>query len=298
MELFKQITANNIVLKPYPFLKELAMEAYLIENQEILKLDDANFAEVWILDAEIALTAWRKDKDGRVDILASYGSEYLAIVELKINQIGNDALCQLQEYLEQRDQILNMADDKYWLDKNISPKWIGVLVWWSIDPSLQKMLSEWYTYKDTPIAGIVLKRFRSDDNQIYVISDAYFKYSYSQKDYSKFLFNNQVYNKARLVLAVIKSYVDQHPWISSNDLRLVFPENLQWKLYRVFKEITEAQDMNDRYWYQRYYTKPWEIIQLSDSTIAISNQWWKSNIKNFIDHAKKVLWMDIWEAPL
>lgn len=35
MEIFRQITANNIALKDYPFLKELAMEAYLMENEDI-----------------------------------------------------------------------------------------------------------------------------------------------------------------------------------------------------------------------------------------------------------------------
>jgi len=33
MKIFKQVTAKNIELKPYPFKKELAMEAYLIENE-------------------------------------------------------------------------------------------------------------------------------------------------------------------------------------------------------------------------------------------------------------------------
>ena len=46
MKIFKQITANNIALKAYSFIKELAMEAYLIENQDILSLDDDNFNEV------------------------------------------------------------------------------------------------------------------------------------------------------------------------------------------------------------------------------------------------------------
>lgn len=53
MKIFKQVTANNIELKPYPFKKELAMEAYLIENEEILSLDNDNFNEVVVLDEEI-----------------------------------------------------------------------------------------------------------------------------------------------------------------------------------------------------------------------------------------------------
>ncbi len=104
MEIFRQITANNIELKDYPFLKELAMEAYLMENEDILKLDTENFAEVTVLDAEIALKSGRKtsNRDGRIDILAKYGLDYLAIVELKINQIDDATLNQLEDYLEQK----------------------------------------------------------------------------------------------------------------------------------------------------------------------------------------------------
>ncbi len=39
MEIFRQVTANNITLKEYPFWKKLAMEAYLLENEDILILD-------------------------------------------------------------------------------------------------------------------------------------------------------------------------------------------------------------------------------------------------------------------
>lgn len=110
MEIFRQITANNIELKEYPFLKELAMEAYLIENEEILKLDNNNFNDVTVLDAEIALKSGRKtsNKDGRIDILAKYGMDYLAIVELKINEINQDTLNQLEDYLKEREQFTSV----------------------------------------------------------------------------------------------------------------------------------------------------------------------------------------------
>lgn len=90
MELFRQITANNIELKEYPFLKELAMEAYLMENEDILKLDALNFSEVTVVDAEIALREGRKiaDSDGRVDLVARYGTDYVAIIELKLHEIN------------------------------------------------------------------------------------------------------------------------------------------------------------------------------------------------------------------
>ncbi len=49
------LTANNILLERYDFLKGLAMEAYIIENESILKLDDVNFADPRVIDFKIAL---------------------------------------------------------------------------------------------------------------------------------------------------------------------------------------------------------------------------------------------------
>jgi len=45
------------------------MEAYLLENEEILKLDNNNFNDVTVLDAEIALKSGRKtsNRDGWID---------------------------------------------------------------------------------------------------------------------------------------------------------------------------------------------------------------------------------------
>jgi len=39
MRLFKQVTTNDVELRPLPFLRELSMESYLVENESILKLD-------------------------------------------------------------------------------------------------------------------------------------------------------------------------------------------------------------------------------------------------------------------
>ena len=118
MKIFKQVTANNIELSPYPFKKELAMEAYLIENEEILALDNDNFTEVAVLDEEIALKKGRRDRDGRIDILTSYGAEYLSIIELKLNQIDESTLNQLESYLDQKEQILEIG--KYWPEEFVS----------------------------------------------------------------------------------------------------------------------------------------------------------------------------------
>lgn len=110
MAIFRQFTANSISMKPNPFWKELAMEAYLLENEDILKLDEQNFSEVEVLDAEIALKSGRKTGDGRIDILTKYGGEYLGIVEIKLNEINEFSLSQLEDYLTVRFQILSLEN--------------------------------------------------------------------------------------------------------------------------------------------------------------------------------------------
>ncbi len=282
MKLYKQITANNINLVSYPFKKELAMEAYLIENEEILALDDDNFTDVTVLDEEIALRKGRRDRDGRIDILATYGAEYLSIVELKLHEINEQSLMQLQSYLDQRQQILSVGE--YWTEEQ-DPKWIGVLVGTTISASLQEKLSNGYSYQEIPIAGITLNRYRSPDNHIFVVSDTYFKYQYSSKDYSKFRYQGELYNKGRLVNAVVRDYVDLHPAVTFAQLKEVFPKHVQGS-FGVFDKISRAEEIYNRTGRKRYYLHDSETIHLIDGEIiATCNQWNPDNIARFIQQA-------------
>lgn len=286
MKLFKQVTANNIELSPYPFRRELAMEAYLIENEDILTLDNDNFTEVAILDEEIALKKGRRDRNGRIDILASYGAEYLSIIELKLNQINESTLDQLESYLDQKEQILEIG--KYWNDE-VKPKWIGVVVGTSISAELQEKLNNGYKYNDViPIAGIVLNRYRSSDNNIFVVSDTYFSYKYSEKDYSKFIYKNKAYNKARLVNEIVREFVDLNPTITFAKLKEIFPKEIQGS-FGVFDKLSRAEEIYISWGHKRHYIKPTEIINLVDGEIiATCNQWNPYNISGFIDNAKKL----------
>jgi len=287
MEIYRQITANNIELKPYPFLKELAMEAYLMENEDILKLDTSNFEDVTVLDAEISLKngGSASKKNGRIDLLAKYGVDYLAIVELKVNEINNDTLVQLENYLKKRKQIIQKHPE-YWTDTDINPKWIGIVVGSSISPELQKQLQEGYTFNfdniEIPIAGMVIKRFRSSKNEIFVTTDSYFNFKYSKRDFSKFSFNGKSLNKTRLVNQVLKHYVAINPNITYAELENVFPPSIQGST-GVFTLEGQAREIFDNTGHKRHYIKPEELIRLRDTTIATCNQWGVGNINNFID---------------
>jgi len=286
MEIYRQITANNIVLQEYPFIKELAMEAYLIENEEVLSLDKHNFANVTVLDAEIALKKGRASGDGRIDILANYGGEYLAIVELKNAPLDEQALAQLQDYLNQKEQILQMHN--YWEPQDTPPKWIGILVGTAITTELQEKLAQGYAYNDIPIAALTIRRFRSAERKdIFVVTDTYFKFNYGNKDYSKFSFEGKEYNKGRLVNAVIQKYVALNPATTYGQLEKAFPARLQGN-YGVFNTLEEATAIFNKSNHKRYYIKPQEVIDLADGVaIATCNQWNPHNIQAFIEQADK-----------
>ncbi len=285
MEIFRQITANNIVLNEYPFWRELAMEAYLLENEAILKLDKENFNDVTIVDAEIALKNGRRTSDGRVDILAKYSGEYLCIVEIKLEEINNLSLKQLEDYIDQKDQILSI-DSNYWTEL-ADPKWVGVLVGSDISNDLRDQLSQGYMYNGVPIAGMTIKRFKSPNNEVYVISDTFFKFKYLSKDYSKFIFNGLEYNKGRLVNVVVKNYVDNNPAITFAELKTKFLDKIQGS-FGVFDTKNNAEDIFQRWGHKRHYINSDEEIRLSDATIATCTQWNPENIKLFLDQSNKL----------
>jgi hypothetical protein len=260
------------------------MEAYLMENEDILKLDTDNFAEITVLDAEIALKSGRKtsNRDGRIDILAKYGVDYLAIVELKVNEINDDTLNQLNDYLNEKEQIL-IKHPEFWTE-NEKPKWIGVLVGTSISPELQRKLQDGFvTESGIPIAGLIIRRFRSKRGEIFVVTDTFFKYNYTNRDFSKFDFKGITYNKARLVNKVLKTIIESKPNITYAELERLIPQNLQGSI-GVFTTSENAQEIFDRTGHKRYYLKSEELIELSDSTIATSTQWGIGNIEPFVNH--------------
>lgn len=292
MQIFRHLTANDVQLEAFPFKRELSMEAYLVENEGVLNLDTDTFSNVEIIETELTLKQGRKSKytDGRIDILATYSQEYIAIVELKLGKLEQVHLEQLEDYLTTgKDHILKQYPDI--LDANLisSPKWIGVLIGSSIEAVLaNKLVNGYSTTSGIQIAALTIQRFRSKEGNVYITTDTYFGGKSSSKDTSKYIFNGAKLGKGRLVIEVIKQYITSKPNTSYAELEKIFPKSCQGSI-GVFATAEIANEKYSTSGRKRHFLEPQELIKLSDCTIAVSNQWGIRNIGNFITQANKVV---------
>ncbi len=291
MRIYRHLTANDVRIEPFPFRRELSMEAYLIENEGVLSLDDDVFSNVEIVEAELTLKQGRKSKntDGRIDILATYSQEYIAVIELKLGQLEEVHLRQIEDYLLARDQITEQYPDI--LSKELAPipKWIGILVGTTISSELALKLRQGYINPTSkiPIAALTVERFRGSDGSVFVTTDTYFKPPAVGMDASKYKFDGQVFGKGRLVLAIVKRYVEAHPATTFAKLQQAFPKHCQGSL-GVVATVEQANEIYTTTARKRHFLDPEDVIQLPDSTVAISSQWGIGNIDRFIAQARQL----------
>jgi len=290
MRLLKHFTANNEKLARFPFKRELSMESYLIENESVLALDDDIFCDVSIIQDELTLKDGRSsiNTDGRIDLLVSYSNEYIGVVELKIGELNRLHLTQLKDYLRAKDKIIEKCGDAIGAALSANPKWVGVLVGSSIDADLARDISNGLVdeVSGVPIAALIINRFTGDSGAIYVTTDVIFKNN-NAKDYTKYNFLGETYGKGRLVLAVLKEFVEKKPCITFSDLKSVFNDGLQGKsgVFDIHENAEEIYNNSSR---RRHFLKPDELITLGDCVIAVSNQWGSGNIGDFIKKAKEL----------
>ena len=288
MQIFRHLTINDVQLEEFPFKRELSMEAYLIENEGVLSLDADTFNNVDIVEAELTLKQGRKSKDtdGRIDILATYSQEYIAVIELKLGQLEEIHLEQLEDYLNKKNQILEQYPDILNQEVSPVPKWVGVLVGSSIEPNLATKLRNGYSSPDgTQIFALTIQRFRGSDGNVFVTTDTYFNNVNTVRDNSKYLFEGNSLGKGRLVLAVIKRHCENNPNITFSQLEQAFPRNCQGSngVFSTFESANEVLTMTGR---KRHFLKSDELIQIESATIAVSSQWGIRNIDKFIKCAK------------
>lgn len=274
-------------MKDMPFLREIAMEAYLIENPDILALDDDELSTVQIVEAELPVPGGRKSRkgDGRIDLLAIYGDSTVGIIELKLGEISEEHLQQIDDYLARVDELREAVQAYV---ENKDRKFLGVLVGTAITSGLRAKIEGGYlVHGSVPIAALTLSRYRGNDNNLYVVTDTFFRNVSRVYDRTQYKFDGSVLVKRRLVLACIKKYVEDHPGLKFSALKKVFPSKLQGS-YGCFDTAENAQRLLDEQGYVRFFLKPEELIDLNDQRIAVCNQWGIGNIIGFIRAARKL----------
>lgn len=189
IKLFKQAYANQIDLQSVPFKTEMLMEAFLIENPDILSISDDK-ATVQIIDRQIFLQDARSGRQtsGKLDLLIyveGSSKEYLAIVELKNEALKDIHLAQLHDYLsyfsdkDKRDEILKGKISKTFLSRKY--ELIGILIGPNIEQGLKSNFLNGNSYFEIngfkiETFGMTLNRFIAKDrNESYLLSETFTK---------------------------------------------------------------------------------------------------------------------------
>ena len=289
MQLYRQVTANSVRLERMPFKRELSMEAYLIENEKVLALDNDELSTVSGLDEEIPIPDGRPSRggDGRIDLIAEYGGSTCGVIELKLGQLTDGHMRQLEDYMANTEALKNLVQQYSDLEE---VKFVGVLVGTEISADLRQKIDSGYMINNSiPLAALTLSRYRGGDSNIYVITDTYFHNVSRQFDRTQYRFNGHVVGKSRLVVAVLKRHVENNADITFSQLEKSFPKGLQGS-YGCFDSVSEAENIygGGR---KRHFLKPQELIQLTDERIAVCTQWGIGNIGPFIERAVELGYM-------
>jgi uncharacterized protein (UPF0305 family) len=102
----------------------------------------------------------------------------------------------------------------------------------------------------------------------------------NSRDYSLYFFNDEIFNKRQLVLAVFKNHVRQNPNITLNELQNIFDKKINGQY-----NIVDSYDIAKKKYPERYFFNDKIVL---DQDIVVCNQWGKDNITKFISKAKEL----------
>jgi len=109
----------------------------------------------------------------------------------------------------------------------------------------------------------------------------------SQRDLTNYRFNGHVYNKRKLVLAVVQEWIRTNRPGSISELMVAFPQEM--RPGKIFVKVSKAQAIYERQGRPRHFLADDEVITFPDSTVyAISNQWGKEWIDKFISRTEQL----------
>lgn len=109
----------------------------------------------------------------------------------------------------------------------------------------------------------------------------------SEKDYTQYRFRNNLYNKRKLVLSIISTWINENRPKDISSLITAFPQEIHSG--GLFVRYEEANDTYRRQGIHRHFLSENEIIKFKNNEIyAVSNQWGKGNIEKLINRAREL----------
>lgn len=108
-------------------------------------------------------------------------------------------------------------------------------------------------------------------------------------DRTKFWFNGQKYGKGRLVLEVVRKYVEQHPDARFEQVRQTFPDELQETESQFSTDgrcvIKKLEDVTDQ---KRFHMREEDQIEVMGEPVVVSREWNVQNFQKFVEKAHEL----------
>ena len=115
-------------------------------------------------------------------------------------------------------------------------------------------------------------------------------------DYTKYNFDSKKrLGKGQLAVAVIEKYMKEHPNLTFDDLRTIFPDSMMGDTLKLIGLIVKAEDVkNAPYTYQKkaygFFKAERRYKDVNGTEFFVSNYWNITNIQSIIDFAKQQGW--------
>ena len=291
MKISRQLRFNSLKLRPFPFRMELAMEAYLAENPELIDLQDLNLPDLIYNTHELNIDLGT-GKKGRIDLIFNTNNDdkdALVICELKLNDIDLKAYDQLLGYLSYQKNIVNALQEKDSNKTNAKSihteyETYGLLIGKSIQPDVMEKI----TNDDSClISALTLNRYREEKTGQVFVSSEVFVGKKTNKDFSKFMFNNEVYGKGPLVHAVIKHWIEKNE-LSVDQAISQFNFNRGGKYdYLMLKVDAISVAESEQEFNKRFFSEP--IKTSGGENLYVWRGWNVASISNFIKYVNENL---------
>jgi hypothetical protein len=206
------------------------------------------------------------------------------IYQKHLNRLGEskDAEVELRNFLGGEEREVKFPNDVRIVlaSANFSPEITTTVMWLNqrnLDIRCVRLTP--YQLNDTILIDIeqIIPLPEAEDYQIKVREQSNQQRSIQiatkKIDYTQYLFDGNIYNKRRLVLAVINKYIRENPSLSSDEIKKIFQSSVKSK-----------QDVKVE---RLYFMKPEEVIKTLDGEkLVVSNQWTIDSLTKFIDRVR------------